>query len=32
MDDRIESRRITAAGAQSDPFDARYHEVNPTPQ
>ena len=30
-DDSVESRRVTAAGAHSDPFDARFHQANPTP-
>jgi hypothetical protein len=30
MDDRV-ARRVTATGAQSDPFDGGFHEANPTP-
>ena len=30
MDDGVESRRVTATGAQSDPSDAGFHEANPT--
>ena len=26
----VQSRRVAATGAQSDPFDARHHEGNPT--
>ena len=29
-DDGVESRRVTATGAQSDPIDGGLHEVNPT--
>ena len=31
MDDGVKSRRVTTAGAQSDPFDRRSHGANPTP-